>query len=48
MSISCTADEAVARLIAGSERFVRGEARFTYELPFNFIGRSEKVTIALK
>jgi len=28
MSISCTADEALARLIAGNERFVRGEARF--------------------
>jgi carbonic anhydrase len=25
---SCTADEALARLIAGTERFVRGEARF--------------------
>jgi carbonic anhydrase len=25
---SCTADEALARLIAGNERFVRGEARF--------------------
>jgi len=28
MSISCTADEALARLIAGNERFVCGEARF--------------------
>jgi carbonic anhydrase len=28
MSISCTADEALERLIAGNERFVRGEARF--------------------
>lgn len=28
MSVSYTADEALARLIAGNDRFVRGEARF--------------------
>jgi carbonic anhydrase len=28
MSISCTADQALERLIAGNERFVAGEARF--------------------
>src|SRR5262245_51459732 len=27
-SVSITADEALARLVAGNERFVRGEARF--------------------
>ena len=27
-SPACTADEALARLVAGNERFVRGEARF--------------------
>jgi carbonic anhydrase len=28
MENSCTADEALARLVAGNDRFVRGEARF--------------------